>query len=86
MEYPECTAVKRNNVAISQLSWKFTIRCYSKANVGNCEFKVRVTVNLSKLSKAKLFLAAAFAALVGVGLFVRPVLAASTITVYKTPT
>ena len=43
-------------------------------------------MNLAQLSKAKFFLAAALAVLVGAILFGRPVLAASTITVYKTPT
>lgn len=43
-------------------------------------------MSLAQLFRARFLLAAAFAALVGAVLFVRPVLAASTITVYKTPT
>jgi len=43
-------------------------------------------MNLVQLSKAKLLLAAALATLVGVVLFGQAVVAAPTITVYKTPT
>jgi hypothetical protein len=43
-------------------------------------------MELAQLSKARFFVAAAFVALLGVILFVRPAAAAPTITVYKTPT
>ncbi len=43
-------------------------------------------MKFAQLFKARFFLAAALAAWVGAGFSVRPVLAASAITVYKTPT
>lgn len=43
-------------------------------------------MNLVQLSKAKFFLAATLAMLVGVVVFGRPSVAAPTVTVYKTPT